>query len=233
MRAGPGCDPDPDCDGLTGLSIRSGDGLIMCGLPSGCDACGGRVADLEMESALCSVVPHSGLVAASAEPGAGRRRSGEAGSGRQFMSLPSWSQFAACCADRRLRRAHAPRKQGPSPSSGFVVCPEPETRVDPARSDLPNSRDRDLQECCSRALSGVLPAPRRGLTGRFPRAPPVGRSAVEFNADSIRGGGDTVLRHREHCVLATSHRIQFVRQRTMFSVGLAPAGRRQIGRAHV
>lgn len=42
-------------------------------------------------------------------------------------------------------------------------------RVDPAPSDLSNSRDRDLKECCSRALWIVSPAQRLGLAGSFPR----------------------------------------------------------------
>ena len=78
-------DQPPGSDSGCGLTIRSGDGLIMCGLSSGCDACGGSLTDPEMESALCSVVSDSIPLAASAEPGAGRVRSGESGQGGQFM----------------------------------------------------------------------------------------------------------------------------------------------------
>ena len=87
------------------------------------------------------------------------------------MSLPSWSQFAACCADRLPRRAPAPPKHSLNESCGFAVCPDAEVQVNPAPSDLSNSRNRDLKECCSRVLGSLSLAPRRGLTGRFPSAP--------------------------------------------------------------
>ena len=163
-------DQPPGSDSGCGLTIRSGDGLIMCGLSSGCDACGGSLTDPEMESALCSVVSDSIPLAASAEPGAGRVRSGESGQGGQFMSLIRWSQLAASRPDRSPRRAPAPVKNSLRQSCGFAVCPEPETRVNRAHCELSNSRDRDLKACCSRRLGSVSVAPRRGLSGSFPRA---------------------------------------------------------------
>ena len=84
------------------------------------------------------------------------------------MSLPSRNLLAASHADRPPRRAAASPKNSLNESCGFAVCAEREVQVNPARCDLSNSADRNLKECCSRALLGATSAARSGLSVSLP-----------------------------------------------------------------
>lgn len=88
----------------------------------------------------------------------------------QLVSPAVGCQLAAVCADWCPRRVPKPPQNSLRSSCGFAVCAELEKAVGGGVLDLPNPRDRNVKECCSRAPSCATSAPQRSASESLSRA---------------------------------------------------------------